>query len=215
MNTLDRLRIKNRRPVLPVTDPAFSRYGRVITGLADDSWMKLLAETPLPEQGVTYLPQVETLQAHLGGKLRLFFGDMPVQAGTCNGHNSLTAALEYHKSSELNLATEDIVLVLGSLIGQVNDQIVHTDDLQAFWVPAGTAVEIFATTWHFAPCQTGDQGFRCLVVLPEKTNTALTVPADAPLYMRNKWLLVHPDRQDLVAKGCLAGLRGPVVRIDY
>ena len=43
------------------------------------------------------------------------FGEMEIQIGYCNGHNSMLNALEYHKSSEINVAATDAVLLLGSI----------------------------------------------------------------------------------------------------
>ena len=42
--------------------------------------------------------------------------------------------------------------------------------MEAFLVPAGTAVEVYATTLHYAPCHVKDEGFRCVIVLPRDTN---------------------------------------------
>jgi hypothetical protein len=47
-----------------------------------------------------------------------------------------------------------------------------TSQVAAFLLPAGTAVELFATALHYAPCS-GSPGepFRVAVVLPLGTNT--------------------------------------------
>src|SRR5699024_12860421 len=51
---------------------------------------------------------------------------------------------------------------------------------EAFLVPAGTMIEVYATTLHYAPCSAQEKGFRCVVILPKGTNTELTfaVPAE-------------------------------------
>ena len=89
--------------------------------------------------------------------------------------------------------------------------------MKAFRVPAGKAVEVYATTLHYAPCHTdAAAGFRVAVVLPRGTNTAK--PAYEPrneedrwMTARNKWLLAHPE-SDEAKKGAHIGLRG--VNID-
>ena len=45
---------------------------------------------------------------------KIFYGELPIQIGYCNGHNELLNAVEYHRSSEINLAATDAVLILGS-----------------------------------------------------------------------------------------------------
>lgn len=55
-------------------------------------------------------------------------------------------------------------------------------------------------------------GFRCVVVLPEGTNTELSGPVgkigeDALLYARNKWLIAH-EESVLPEEGAYAGLIG-------
>lgn len=66
-------------------------------------------------------------------------------------------------------------------------------------MPAGTLIEVYATTLHYAPCHTKDDGFRCVVVLPKGTNEELKAPApegegeEKLLFAKNKWLLGHPE----------------------
>ena len=70
--------------------------------------------------------------------------------------------------------------------------------MEAFLIPAGTTIEVYATTLHYAPCNVAASGFKCVVVLPKGTNTDITLeekhtPEDDLLFARNKWLLSHPD----------------------
>lgn len=51
--------------------------------------------------------------------------------------------------------------------------IYDTAKVEAFFVPAGTGVELYATTLHYAPCTAQEGGFRCVVVLPKGTNEEL------------------------------------------
>lgn len=85
----------------------------------------------------------------------------------------------------------------------------------AFHVPAGVAVEVYATTLHYAPCNKGGRGFQVLVVLPKGTNTDLKNEhregEDGHLTAVNKWLLGHPDG---VAAGQPLGLVGENLSIE-
>ena len=78
--------------------------------------------------------------------------------------------------------------------------------------PAGTAVELYATTLHYAPCGVDDREFRCGVVLPRLTNESLVAASSAAgedrlLFAVNKWLIAHKD-SGLEADGAWIGLKG-------
>ena len=82
--------------------------------------------------------------------------------------------------------------------------------MEAFLIPAGTTIEVYATTLHYAPCNVAASGFKCVVVLPKGTNTDITLeekhtPEDDLLFARNKWLLSHPDAN---IAGSVAGIKG-------
>ena len=117
--------------------------------------------TPVPED-VIYVPSVEELEAlDVMKKLQnKGYGGLPIQIGYCNGHNKKLNALEYHRDSEVNLAVTDLVLLLGRQQDIEEDFTYDTSKVKAFLVPAGTLVEVYATTLHYAPCQTADSGFR-------------------------------------------------------
>lgn len=57
--------------------------------------------------------KLEKTEPAIDLKMRIF-GELPIQIGYCNGHNSKLNALEYHRSSEVNVAVTDIILLLGS-----------------------------------------------------------------------------------------------------
>ena len=160
--------------LINVCSPEFRPYGRVITGYDVDGLMKAMESTPLPED-VVYVASVPELEAlPIGAELSDgIYGQMEIQLGYCNGHNKKLNALEYHRDSEVNLAVTDLVLLLGRQQDIEEDFTYDTSKVKAFLVPAGTLVEVYATTLHYAPCQTEDSGFRCVVVLPRGTNTDL------------------------------------------
>ena len=102
--------------ILSVKDPAFRKYGRVITNVDFTQLVEEMKKTPVPD-GVVYEPGINALEA-LPVKKELetiTYGEMPVQIGYCNGHNSKLNAVEYHRSSEINVAATDAMLILGLL----------------------------------------------------------------------------------------------------
>lgn len=203
-----------------VFDPEFREYGQIITGYDVTGLLNTLEEaTPLPE-GTAYVPEQPELQAlPVTALLRDHqYGGMPIQMGWCNGHNTRLNCLEYHRDSEVNLGTQDFILLLGKQ-GQIGaDGLFDTALTKAFLVPAGVMVEVFATTLHYAPCSAKQgQGFKVLVALPQGTNTEKPafVPMnreDTLLTARNKWLLAHAESSEAREQGAVIGLKG--VNID-
>ena len=203
-----------------VFDPAFKRYGQVVEGLPDtvSELLEALQKTPLPE-GTGYVPEEPLLQ-ELPAAVEISehcYGGMPVQLGWCNGHNTRLNCLEYHRDSEFNLGTEDFILLLAKQ-EEISEGTLDTSLVRAFRVPAGTLVEVYATTLHYAPCHVdAEKGFRVLVALPKGTNTEkpditpLTAE-DKMLWACNKWLLAHPDSNEAKA-GAYVGLSGENIRI--
>ena len=185
--------------VYNVTDERFKKYGKIVKGIDFSGLVKALEEsTPLPE-GVAYVPGLDVLEAlpvmrELEDKT---FGEAAVQIGYCNGHNSMMNALEYHKSSEVNVMATDAILMLGREQDITDDFTYDTSLAEAFFVPKGTAVEIYATTLHYAPCSVGDNGFQVAIVLPKDTNLPLKKGhegwEDRLITAQNKWLIGHAE----------------------
>jgi hypothetical protein len=141
---------------------------------------------------------------------------MPIQLGYCNGHNSKLNGLEYHRDSEVNVGADDIIVLLGRQADIDMASLTYdTSKARAFLVPAGTGVEFYATTLHYAPCSTGKGGFRVAVALPRGTNAGrpkidAKSPEDKLLAATNKWLIVHPEAAD---EGLHVGLVGENVDV--
>ena len=206
--------------IFSVTDPKFKPYGRVVTGLdtAKAEILAALANTPLPaatdyvaeDAALQELPAAVEVSEHL-------FGGMPCQLGWCNGHNTYLNCLEYHRDSEFNLGTEDFVLLLARQ-EEIAGGKLDTAKVKAFRVPAGTLVEVYATTLHYAPCHTDETaGFRVLVALPRGTNTEKPAlrggsPEDKYLAACNKWLLAHSESAE-AKNGAAVALRGENIDI--
>lgn len=205
--------------ILPVTSPAFKKYGRVIFHVEFGDLIREMENTPIP-QGVVYEPGVSRLEALplMQEVSSVLYGEMPVQIGYCNGHNELLNGLEYHRSSEINVAATDAILMLGLQSDMEEDFTYDTSKVEAFLVPKGTAVEIYATTLHYAPCGVKGAGFQVAVILPKGTNYPLqkehgkvsskgTAPnEDALLTAVNKWLIGHPEGG--MEEGTFLGLKG-------
>ena len=179
--------------VYSVTDERFKKYGKVVEGIDFSSLVQAMEDvTPLPE-GVEYVPGLPELEA-LTDKT---YGELPIQIGYCNGHNCMLNALEYHRSSEINVAATDAILMLGCQQDIRDDFTYDTSLVEAFLVPKGTAVEVYATTLHYAPCGVDGAGFKVAIVLPKGTNLDLDTEhkggEDGHLTAKNKWLLGHPE----------------------
>lgn len=184
--------------IYSVTDERFGKYGKVIEGIDFSGLVKAMEETPCPDD-VVYVPGDEKLEALPVMKelAEITYGELPIQIGYCNGHNCMLNALEYHRSSEVNVAATDAVLMLGSQQDITKDFTYDTSKVEAFLVPAGVAVEVYATTLHYAPCGVDGAGFKVAIVLLKGTNLDLDREhkggEDGHLTAKNKWLLGHPE----------------------
>ena len=195
-----------------VTDPAFGAYGKIITGYDCGELLAAMEQTPVPEDtiyvasdaGMEKLPVCRLIEKNL-------YGQLPIQVGYCNGHNKKMNAMEYHRTSEINVASTDLVLILGRQQDVEADDTYDTAKAEAFFVPAGTVIEDYATTLHYAPCHTQDGGFRCVVILPKGTNTDMepvenVFSEDRLLFAKNKWLIGHEEGG--LPENAFIGLKG-------
>lgn len=199
-----------------VSSPEFREYGRVIEGCEVSQILEVLRkQAPIPEDGTVYVAKDEAIQS-LDEAKRLaltLFGGVPAEFGYCSGHNTKLNCLEYHRCSEFNLGTEDAILLLARQ-QEIEDGMLDTSKVKAFLVPAGTLVEVYATTLHYAPCHADPaKGFQMLVVLSDGTNTEKPVfdandCEDPYLTAANKWLLAHEDSSE-AKSGAKVGLKGP------
>lgn len=204
--------------IYSVFDKAFKPYGQVHDGFPTEEILSALAKTPVTD-GVVYTAEDAALQqlAVTEELSATVYGGMPIQMGWCNGHNTKLNCLEYHRDSELNLGTGDFILLLAKQ-EEVTDGKLDTAKVMAFRVPAGVLVEVYATSLHYAPCQTDSEGFQVLVVLPKGTNGVKPEQAkvyggdDKLLWACNKWLIAHPETGE-AAEGAFAGLIGENIDI--
>lgn len=203
---------------ISVMEPEFKKYGKVIGGYDLKEILQKMEETPCPDD-VVYVASVKELE-----ELKIaeeladgVYGQMPVQIGYCNGHNRRLNALEYHRDSEINIAVTDMVLLLAKEEEIEDDHTLDTSKVKAFFVPAGIMIEVYATTLHYAPCQTSAKGFRCVVVLPKGTNGELSHRPENKsgeeklLAAVNKWLIGHEEGG--LPEGSFIGLKGENIEV--
>jgi len=211
--------LKKSNPTLAfysVNDPEFARYGCVVKGDFDALIDAALA-LPMPGEGSKYEPTVPSFEV-LPVKEWMrdeMFGELPVQMGNCWGYNRQMNAMEWHKNSEINVAATPLVLLLAKLDDLVNGKL-DAAKVKAFYLEKGEAVEVYADSLHFCPCQVSDDGFNCVVVLPEGTNTELAKkPADPLLYRKNKWIITHEENETHKAKGIIPAISGENYIVKY
>ncbi len=204
-----------------VTDDAFKRYGRVVENVDFSQILAVLANVPLMKE-VVYEPSIEELE-RLPIKQEIesiCFGGMPIQIGYCGGYNSKLNALRYHRCSEINVAARNAVLLLGHIEDIDEDFTYDTAKVEAFLVPAGTAVELYATTLHCLPCDVNNNGFKMAVILAKGTNYPLrsihgegdSMTEDHLLAAVNKWMIGHKEGN--LAEGTFLGLKGKNIDIN-
>lgn len=215
---LDALKLKNPDIKLySVNSEEFKTFGRVITGLDTSEIIKAAEKISRPAEGSAYTPsEVSFERLPIAKEIEnKFFGTLPAQIGYCHGHNSLLNAAEWHMSSEINIAVTPLVLILGHIWDMENGK-TDSSKFTAFYLPAGTAAEVYSTTLHFCPCEAGKDGFGCVVGLPLGTNTSLeTEVSDPLLFRKNKWIVAHNDNKALIERGVLPGISGENFKIKY
>ncbi len=199
--------------VYPITDERFKQYCRIRKDIPCEELLEKMRQTPVTEavEYVASVPELESLPIFQELRDR-GFGGMEIQLGYCNGVNHKQNAVEYHRTSEINIAATDLIEILG-LRQDINleNNIYDASKMEAFLIPAGTMFEFYATTLHYAPCSTAVP-FRCAVALPKGTGNPLRRPLvktgeDALLLAENKWVIGHPE-SDLAEQGGFLGMTG-------
>ena len=209
--------------MLSVNDKSFEKFGRILNSKYYTSAFDYLNDhTVVPSERNNYVAHDEAFKAYIKDDVpfKNTFGDIDIQYGYVNGNNSLLNALEYHKSSEINIAVTDMVLMLGSKFDMIDN---HYDSskLIAYYIPKGTVLEIYPEVLHFSPCKVSDQGFKCGVILPKGTNVDFCIPKvithslDQLLFKTNKWLIAHPSFERFIDLGACVGITGENFEIKY
>lgn len=203
--------------ILSVTDPSFKEYGSIIDIDSTEIVSYLKEKAKMPQKN-TNLYQRDDMDMHsLKGikeiKEKVYgFGD--IEVGYCNGYNSLLNCMEYHACPEVDIAANDLVLLLARK-EDIHDGILESKDVKAFLLKENQAVILNPYTLHFSPCKLSEDGFRCAIILSNKTNMDLDeTPSDKTLWKVNKWLLAHKDT--IQAKnGAYVGIVGENLKVDF
>lgn len=212
-------RLKKLNPdidIYSVRDSEFKKYGRVFD-IDTSEIVEACEKIQMPDAGTEYMLSVDSLEALECSEkiLKLTSGGCEVQIGICMGHNSFMNALEFHKSSEINIAVEPLVLLLGLQYEMVGQEFA-SENIRAFYLEKGDMVEVYGTTLHFCPCQVTGNGFKCVVALPKGTNDIIDKNLDDRLlFKKNKWLICHDENESLIQKGVYPGIHGKNYEIKY
>lgn len=199
----------------PITSTLFHTFGQILPFHGVKEAAHYLQDTVIPNTGNSYIAHDEQFikALHNTSLYDSIFGYIPLQYGYVNGHNQKINALEYHKSSEINIALDDMILFVGKT-SDINRDYYDLSHTIAFYVPQNTVYELYPEVLHFSPCAVTSKGFRCGVILPKGTNLELPTNVEPGyLFKTNKWLLAHPEATHLLEKGALSMLQGINVEI--
>ncbi len=199
-----------------VTDPEFQDYGYVLSLNTDEIVSYLKEKAEMPKENNIYVRDDKDMKT-LAGIHEIHekvYGLGDIEVGYCNGYNSLLNCMEYHACPEVDIAADDLVLLLARP-KDLKDGILDSKDVEAFLVKKGEAVCLYPYTMHFSPCKLSDNGFRCAIILSDKTNMDLDQDVDdKTLWKVNKWLLAHKDTKQATL-GAYVGIVGENIKVEY
>ena len=185
-----------------INDASYKRFGKVVKDIDFSDLIAAMEATPCPDD-VVYVASEAALEATKGAEKfqEIYYGKLPIQVGYCNG--------------EVNVAVTDLIVLVGSLVDVADDFTYDTEKVEAFFVPAGTAFEMYETTLHYAPCGVDGKGFKDVIILPKGTNADITKNPNATgedrlLTAENKWLIAHADAK---IDGAFNGLQGENISV--
>lgn len=206
--------------IMDITDIEFNPYGKLLTGYNLTQIIKYAKNhIQIPAEGNRYIPSVEELEAFPVAQVirNEVYGELPIEVGYCAGQNTKLTGLEYHQGSEVVIAATDCIHIVGKLQDIKNDTY-DSSNVKAFFQPKGTAVELYSTTLHYAPCRVSDEGYLTIVILPEGTNLPLENAGSSSgknvlLTKKNKFLMVHSSQKAKIDSGVHPGLIGELIEI--
>ena len=200
--------------IYSIHDKEFLALGKVLDCPFFELFEKGAKDISTPESGCAYMASVPAFETEQSLKYYSgFFGDMPVQIGYCWGRNDMLNGLEWHKSSEVHCALEDMILLLGNMVDMEGD-VFDTKNVKAFLVKKGESVELYQTTLHFCPSMPDEKVFKNVVILPKGTNTPLENKTDdGRLIAKNKWFICHPESTKHVQTGRVVGIKGVNLKV--
>jgi hypothetical protein len=202
--------------ILSVTSEEFKDYGYKLDIDTSEIVTYLKKEAKMPEKNNIYVRD-DVNMSFLKGIKKIqeevyWFSD--IEVGYCNGYNSLLNCLEYHMCPEVDIAGDDLVLLLARPC-DIKNGVVDSKDVKAFLLKKGEAIVLNPYIMHFSPCKLKDEGFTCAIILSDKTNMDLpSKPSDPRLWKVNKYLFAHKDSSQ-ASMGAYVGIVGENIKVDY
>lgn len=175
MSTFEKIQQLNPSlKIQSVDDPTFNRYAQVIDGYDNYSVATVMDRIKLPTDFYYKIssPDLES-DAEIQKVGANVFAGMPFVAGECVGNSSDLPHSEYHNGSEVNIFQNDVVMALGRRSDVVDFKYDPSKDAELYFIPAGTAIEMYGGTLHYAPFKVNPEGFKFVVMLPEGANEEL------------------------------------------
>lgn len=200
--------------MITTKDEEFKKFGFKIECNPNEILEYLEKNTPFPKTGNIYVANDDNfLKLKIVQDLGSKYFDEEFQAGYCNGNNSRLNCLEWHNCPEINVATEDIVLLLATQ-NEMHNYMVDSHDVSKVLIRKGEVILVYPKILHFSPCKTNKNGFKMMVILTKGTNTDLEGPStDQLLFQNNKWLIAHKDAPQ-AKKGAFIGITGDNIEIE-
>jgi hypothetical protein len=211
---LETLRNKNpNTAIYELTDSAFGQFGRLLTD-EDYDFSAIIrsveAYGQIPDEGDIYIKDLEELATpeERQALSNALFGEMPIQIGYGAGRAKGFTFGEYHQGNEILIWLDPAINILGDFRDIVNGEL-DAKKLKAFFVPAGSAIELYSGTFHGLPYTLGEF-YRLCCVLPYSTNFPrehdIPKTGEAKLLVnKNSWQ-VHP--MDSPDAGVFKGIKG-------
>ncbi len=206
--------------LLSVTDPAFHRYGRTLQDVQCDTAIQAARNMWTLENKADFSISVPAFEQDMDLKKTLtdrIYAEMPAAVGWVYGKNNRLNALEFHQGSEVHIPLEDVIFLVAHYedIEWTPNPRLNTATVKAFFAEKGTVTELYTWCLHLVPIQAHEHlGFCNLFTLPRGTGAPLSLPRPQTpdgriMAGRNKWLIAHPEAEDLIQAGHYPGLYGP------
>lgn len=216
--SIETIREKNPDKIIhEIHEDVFLKFGKVIQSKQQEvnEFIKYVDDTiTKPQIGSEYIVDIEEMHVFsIMDKIKHnVYGDMEIECGICHGHNDTLTGLEFHQGSEVNIAVTDFILAIARK-EDMEDNKIYGEQLTLFYVPAGSIIELYDKTLHYCPFSSRESGFSCIVVLLDKTNTAIQYQPYDMLVKRNKWFIAHEDNKAKIEAKNVVGLLGEAVKI--
>jgi len=206
-----------------VFSPSFTKYGKILDlNCSKDLISKLDKDTTIPEKGNVYIPYIrEWENDKIFNEISSHF-DEEIEIGYCNGQNTELNALEWHSCNEINIYSTPVVLFLAKLSDLDDNFKIDSSKVKTFYVPKNTAIVLYNSTLHFAPCKVEKEGFKAIIILSNLTNTELEEnnvkfnvdkKYEQFILKNNKYIICHKDATYLTKQGVKPNIIGTNLKL--